>query len=105
MIIVTTILLVTLIRPSDLISRDMYEDSKHAIRYYFSDLSFSKDEISATVSNLYEYLTSKGKKIVYYNDEINPKDKDEVMICWELSNSDKKKYKLIFADLRTRIPS
>ena len=83
----------------------MYEDSKHAIKYYFSDSGFSKDEIFATISNLYEYLTSHGKKIIYYNDKIGPKDKDEVMICWELSNNDKKRYKLIFADLRTETVS
>ena len=104
-IIVATILLVNFIGPSDLISRDMYEDSKRVINYYFSDSGFSKDEILATVSNLSEYLASQGKKIIYYNDKISPKDKDEVMICWELPSNDKKKYKLIFADLRTETVS
>jgi len=97
-IIITMVLLAGLLGHPQLTGDDIYQDSKMLLKYFLSSAGVERSNVRM-VRSRYQYLTRKGKDVVYYDQSIDPQDCNAVLMQWKLSDG---KYRVIFGDLREK---
>jgi len=97
-IIITMVLLAGLFGRRESTGGDIYQDSKMLLKYFLSSAGVGRSNLGM-VRSRYEYLTRKGKEVVYYGRSIDPQDCNAVLMQWKLSDG---KYRVIFGDLREK---
>ncbi len=73
--------------------RDLYQNSRFLTSYIFGEME--KPNFTAAKSR-YNVLLEQGIEVVFY-ENIEPSDKDAILMHWKLSNGN---YKVIYSDLR-----
>lgn len=96
-IIVTMVLLAGVFGERSSADGDIYQDGKLLINYCLKGEGASTSNVLAGMSRFYEYLIYRGKEVTYYGDNINPADKDALLLHWKLADGN---YRVIFSDLR-----
>jgi len=96
-IILTLVLCASFFRGRDTTGDNLYQDSKLLIKYCLGGENATRSNVLAGLSRFYEYLVHQGKDVVYYGDNINPQDRNAILMHWRLPDG---KYKVIFGDLR-----
>ncbi len=100
-IILTMLLCAHLLGGKSSKGKGILQDSRLLISYFLGSES-TGDGVLAGVSGYYENLISQGIDVAYYGDRVDLEDANSVLMQWKVSEG---RYKVIFADLRTKIVS
>jgi len=74
----------------------LLEDSKLLARFLFKGQQVNPIEAGKF---LRDHLADKGKEVVFYGTNIDPKDSNSIMMHWKVSED---RYKVVFSDLREK---
>jgi hypothetical protein len=97
-IVITMILLAGVLGGRDSTGGNIYRDGRMLLKYFLSSAGIGRSNVGV-VRSRYEYLTRKGKEVVYYGQSIDPQDCNAVLMQWKLSDG---KYRIVFGDLREK---
>lgn len=74
----------------------LYRNGRLLVKYCLGGIGAERSNVLAAKAR-YEYLAQKFTDVVYYGDNVDPRDSNAVLIQWKVSEDE---YRVVFGDLR-----